>query len=382
MKASIPTSTFVYTLGNFTVNKTLTFIDNTINESFAFCLDPPNKTLHTATSIQYTSGGYQQRIVQTTIRLNSTLTTVILSLLNNAGGLFVTFQVINQAEQPVSGVIVNASRLISGVETFVGTGLTNDAGSIQFWLNPNFLHTIRAFKTGFSQFTTSLFPNQVSFTINLGGGQAPAENDYTKGISTDIFPKGSLLSNDTVTTFNLTLTSTFWTVDQFSFTLKDDGGNSFDTQTSSANGGTITTTLNTLSNTTIIMNYFWLIDGNHTNATRSWIIFNDAIDDSWSIKIFFTDLLAFIDDGLFGLDNFGLAIITFLTIFIFTGIMSARFGLASPTAVMTLMFTLVLFFDVGLGLMTNLNPIGAVPFFPTILMGLILAGVLIKDGVR
>ena len=32
-------------------------------------------------------------------------------------GLYVTFQVINQAEQPLSGVFVNATRLINGIQT-------------------------------------------------------------------------------------------------------------------------------------------------------------------------------------------------------------------------------------------------------------------------
>ncbi|KKN14980.1 hypothetical protein LCGC14_0990600 [marine sediment metagenome] len=382
LNASIPTATLIHTLGNFDVSKTLTYINNTENDTFAFCLDPPNRTLHVSSTFQYTSGGYQQRVIESNDTFTSSVTDTILFLLANANGLFVTFQVINIAEQSLADVLINASRIIDGVSTIVGTGLTNDAGAKTFWLNPNFLHTILAFKTGFSQFSTSLFPDQTSYTINLGGGAIPEEQDYTKGITTDVFPKGSLLDNDTIIVFNLTLVSTFWDVSEFGFVLKDASDNVFDVQTDSSNGGTVTTNLNTLSNTSIIMEYFWVIEGNFTNATRSWIIFDDTTDDSWSIKVFFTDLLAFIDDGMFGLDNFGLALITFLTIFIFTGIVSLRFGISSPSAVVTLLFSLVLFFDVGLGLMENLNPVGAVPFFPTILMGLILTGVLLKDGIR
>ena len=382
LNASIPTATLIHTLGNFDVSKTLTYINNTENTTFAFCLDPPNRTLHVSSTFQYTSGGYQQRVIESNDTFTNSVTDTILFLLANADGLFVTFQVINIAEQPLADVLINVSRIIDGVNTIVGTGLTNDAGAKTFWLNPNFLHTILAFKTGFSQFSTSLFPDQTSYTINLGGGAIPEEQDYTKGITTDVFPKGSLLDNDTTIVFNLTLVSTFWDVTQFGFVLKDASDNVFDVQTDSSNGGTVTTNLNTLSNTSIIMEYFWVIEGNFTNATRSWIVFDDTTDDSWSIKVFFTDLLAFVDDGMFGLDNFGLALITFLTIFIFTGIVSLRFGISSPSAVVTLLFSLVLFFDVGLGLMENLNPIGAVPFFPTILMGLILTGVLLKDGIR
>lgn len=382
LNASVPTSTFVHTLGNFTVNKTLTFIDTSEEFNFTFCLDPPNRTLRSAFSFQYEKVGYQQRVIEFAQTWNSTLTTNVLFLLSNADGLFVTFQVINTAEQTLANVIINATRIIDSIETIVGTGVTNDAGTKTFFLNPNFLHTIRAFKTGFPQFTTSLFPDQTAFTINLGGTAAGGEEDFTQGITVDIFPKGSLLIPNQSTVFNFTLTSNFFTVEEFSFGLRDENGNIFDNQTASTNGGTISTTLNTSNNLTIIMDYNWKITGNFTNNSRSWLIFNDTVDNEFSVKIIFSDLTAFIDSGLFGIDDFGLAIITFLIIFLFTGVMSARFGLASPAAVTTLMFTLVLFFDVGLGLMDNLNPVGAIPNFPTVIMGIMLAGVLMKDGIR
>ena len=374
LNASVPSSTFVHTLGNFTINKTLTFINNSVNENYTFCLDPPNRTLHTAFSFQYEATGYQQRVVEFAQNLSSTLTTNILYLLSDADGLFVTFQVINTAEQTISNAIINASRIIDSVETIVGTGVTNDAGTKTFWLNPNFLHTVNVFKTGFNQFTTTLFPDQTAFTINLGGTAAGGEEDFTQGITVDVFPKGTLLDPNQSIVFNYTLTSNFFTVEEFSFGIRDENGNIYANETASTNGGTLTTTL--------IMDYNWLISGNFTNNSRTWLIYNDTLDDDWSIRVFFSDLTLYIDDGLFGLDDFGLAIITFLTIFIFTGIMSIRYGLVSPAAVTTLMFTLVLFFDVGLGLLTNLNPIGAVPNFPTIIMGIILAGVLLKDGIR
>jgi len=382
INASVPTSTFVYSLGNLTINKTLTFVDNTELENFDFCLNPPNRTLYTDFSLQYEKGGYQQRIAELTQTFSSTLTTDILYLLSNADGLFVTFQVINTAEQTISGVIINASRIIDSVSTIVGTGITSDAGTKTFWLNPNFEHTIRAFKTGFPQFTTNLFPDQSSFTINLGGSAAGGEEDYTQGITVDISPKSSLLDTNDSVVFNYTLTSDFWTVTEFSFGLRDDSGNVYANETASTNGGTLTTTLNTTDNTTLIMDYNWLILGNYTNNSRSWLVYNDTLDNDWSILTFANHLVLYIDDGLFGLDDFGLGIILFLTIFIFTGVMSARFGLASPVGITSLMLTLVLFFDVGLGLMDNLNPVGAIPNFPSVIMAMVLAGVLMKDGIR
>ena len=117
------------------------------------------------------------------------------------------------------------------------------------------------------------------------------------------------------------------------------------------------------------------------NATRTWIIFED-VDTGWSIKTFFSDLTTYIDSDMFGLDNFGLAILTFFIIFITTGIMSYKFGISDIKTISVLLFTLVLFFDVGLGLMDGLNPINAVPHFPTIFVGIILLGILIREGLR
>ncbi len=382
LNASVPSSTFVHTLGNFTINKSITFINTTVNENYQFCLDPPNRTLHTDFTFQYESTGYQQRVVEFVQTFNSTLTTNILYLLSDADGIFVTFQVINTAEQTIENAIINASRIIDSVNTIVGTGLTNAAGTKTFWLNPNFLHTINVFKTGFPQFSTGLFPDQTAFTINLGGTAAGGEEDYTQGITVDVFPKGTLLDPNENFTFNYTLTSNFWTVTEFSFGIRDEDGNIYANETASTNGGTLTTTLNTTDNTTLIMDYNWLISGNFTNNSRTWLVYNDTLDDDWSIKTFANHLVLYIDDGLFGLENFGLAIITFLTIFIFTGIMSIRYGLVSPEAISALMFTLVLFFDTGLGLMINLNPVGAISNFPTIIMGIILLGILMRKGVR
>jgi hypothetical protein len=381
LNASIPTSTFVHTLGNFTINKTLTYINNTENDTLRLCFDPPNRTLSTIYSLQYTTGGYQQRVVEEGVTLTDSITEKILYLLSNADGIFVTFQVINQAEQPVENAIINASRVIDGTDTIVGTGLTDAAGSQTFWLNPDFSHTINAFAIGFPQFITTLFPTQSSYTINLGTGASISDEDYTIGITTDIFQKGSLLNESTVYTFNYTLASTFWTIDEFGFTLEDDDSNVFDTQTASTNGGTVTTTLNTTSNTSIIMKYYWLIDGNYTNSTKIWTIYNDIEDDSWSIKIFFADLQTYLTSGLFGLDSFGLGLIVFIVIFIFTGIIAIKFPAAiNSQSVSVILFALVLFFDVGLGLIPN--PTEAVVSFPTIFVGLIMIGVFVREALR
>jgi len=65
-------------------------------------------------------------------------------------------------------------------------------------------------------------------------------------------------------------------------------------------------------------------------------------------------------------------------IFGFAGIMSYQYGLTSSGAIVFIIFSAVLFFDVGLGIMPN--PIGAVPHFITFFMAIALVGVIIKEA--
>ena len=130
------------------------------------------------------------------------------------------------------------------------------------------------------------------------------------------------------------------------------------------------------------MDYYWVIDSTYTNGSRSWYVISSAGTD-WSLKVFFDDIILYTGAGIFGMTDFGLAIITFLFIFLFVGIMSYKFGLVSPVGISSLIFTLVLFLDVGIGLMDEFiysTPlISAIPHFPTIFIGFILMGTLFME---
>jgi len=58
----LPTSTFNYWLGDGSVNKTLTFINNTANPSYPFCSIPLDKSLNVDMVVQYkNTTSYPQR---------------------------------------------------------------------------------------------------------------------------------------------------------------------------------------------------------------------------------------------------------------------------------------------------------------------------------
>ncbi len=136
--------------------------------------------------------------------------------------------------------------------------------------------------------------------------------------------------------------------------------------------------MNTGDNTDLIMEVFWTINNNQTNITRIWLVL-DTSDEGFSIKTFFDDLSIYLTSGLFGLTNFGLGIIIFMIILITTGIMSFKFGITSPAGISIIVFAMVLFFDVGLGIMPN--PIGAVPNFPSIFVGVVFLGLFLKEAI-
>ena len=71
-------------------------------------------------------------------------------------------------------------------------------------------------------------------------------------------------------------------------------------------------------------------------------------------------------------------LLIFLIIVLMMGGLSYISGLYAPGALLAELFALVAFFDVALNILPN--PVNAVPYFPTIFVGLILIGYLFREG--
>ncbi|KKL60223.1 hypothetical protein LCGC14_2207500, partial [marine sediment metagenome] len=284
--------------------------------------------------------------------------------------------VVTPAEQVISGVSANVTK--DG--DIISSGVTDDAGLITYFLDPDTTYVFSFSKTGFTTVTTTLVPTQTSFTIIMGAITTISQFDTTRGINYIINPINLTLLNGTNVEFNLTLNSTFNSLEEFGFVLKNSTGTIFNITTSTIEtGGFLSQTLDTGNNTDIIMEVFWTITGNQTNVTRIWLVFN-LENEGFSVLTFFNDLSTFLTSGLFGLTNFGIGIIIFLIILVSTGIVSVKFGITSPPGISIVVFSLVAFFDVALGIMPN--PINAIPNFPTIFVGLIFLGTLYSEVIR
>ncbi len=381
INASISSSTFYYYINDVTTNKTLTFSNNTNNFEYDFC-SLNNETINIIYSIQYLQGtDYPQRVAQGTSLLTNITTNKTLYLLSSSDGIYVTFQVQNaNTEQVINGVDVLGTRVISGEEITVAQGTTDSAGSVTFWLNPDFLHTFNFTKTGYSTYTTSIYPTQTSYTISLTSGSAEVSNDYTKGISYSIKPSGDYLTNNTLYNFNITINSTYWSLDEFGFYLYYGNGSLIDS-TSSSSVGTIGINANTLNTSYIKMNFYYTINSTYFNGTRTWYV--DTGNNSFSILHFFNDLKLYMNAGFFGIDNFGRVLISIFIIVIVIGGIAIRYGIQNEAMLMGILFGIVYFFDVGVGLIPSVTFGGnSISHFATIAVGLLLAGFLIKEEMR
>ena len=361
--------------GTGSVYRTYTYDNNTGWDNWTMCFNQSNYNITVDYQIDYDAIGYPQRSVNgTKTYTNTTTTEEKLYLLSSSDGIYVTFQVINSALQALQNTIVNAT--VGGV--LIGSGLTDAAGSITFWLDPTSSHVFQFYKTGYDLYSTTITPTQTSYTVTLGGDTTTA-SDYMRGISYTIAPAQTTLYNDTVYTFSFTIDSDYWDIDEYGFVLTNSTGTILTSDINSGNGGTASQNYNVSSNQEIIMEFYWDIDGNQTNVTRSWYVINSE-GTGWSISNFVIDLTNYSDDGMFGMTSFALSLLIYLAIFMFVGIMSYKFGITSPAAISIMIFALVALVDVGFGLVPN--KVGAVTYFPTIFTGIVSVALLLREVYR
>jgi hypothetical protein len=370
LNASIPTSAFVYYLGSGLVNKSYTYVNSSLNYNYTFCASTAARNLYVSPILQFKQGtAYPQRIWQPSIQTyNSTVTNQILYLLSSIDGIYVTFQIINPADQVISGVEVKAEREIGGSDVIVGIGTTGASGTVTLWLNPDFTHDFTFTKTGLPTVSESFAPTQSGYTITMAGETA-TQNSTTRGIEYSILPSNSFLENDTIYLFGFNLTSSFWDVDEYGFDLRLENGTVITGGSTSVEGTQLTKSYNVTNQTLIYLDAYWLIDGNYTNVTRYWSIQNTEYTE-YSIAAFFEDLNTYMDSGLFGLDDFGRYLIAFIILFVSVGLMGYKFGISSPLGISTLSFTIVFFLDVVTGILPTIR---GIEHLPTFIAGLILA---------
>lgn len=376
INGAIPASTYVYWLGAGGLsNKTISYVNNTENSNATFCFYPANKKLFIDEDVAYESTSYPQRVWNPANRTftNATTNTSLL-LLGSSDGIYVTFQVVNSAQQVLEGTVINISN--SG-GTSVGTGTTGSDGAYTFWLNPDTTYTATFTKSPYEPLTATQQFTQTSYTITLGSTTTSAPIDTQAGIDYSVKPIQTYLQNGTVYNFNFTISSSFYSLDWYGFNITNGTGvNIASASGSTSTGSTIGINVNTSGNTSFIMHYYWIINGNITNATRIWTIMNLNGSD-FSILHLANDFKTFVGTGLFGLDDFGVGIICFLLILGTTGILKMKTGVSNTTAIIGVAWAFTALLDVGLEIIPN--PVNAIPHFVTVFAGIVFMGITFKE---
>ena len=380
-------------LGTGAINRTISsYTNTTANVSFYdFCATPKDfGEIKQDFTIRYSATDYPQRTFATAtpigfngvdiITLNQTL-----YLLSTADGGDVTLQVQSASGSPLENVYVNVTRGIGGVKTLVGSGNTGSDGGITFFLNGDEDHTFTFVKSGFPTLVTTFQPTQTTYTITMGELGGNETFDCARGVNFHITPRLNVLNNNTNYTFGFNLTSAYWEVSEFGFTIKNGTSSTIAGNRSTVNGGNLTLVINTGSNSSLLMEYFWAVGaGNYSNSTRSWMVINDE-NFGFGLKTFFDDLKSYTADdgtGIFGLSNIGLFLIIFTLIFLMVGGLAMTTGLYSPMALVVQTWLLVFLFDVVFGVFPNPNPDIMSRGVPTIIVGIIAVAIYLRENMR
>lgn len=372
INASANSITWYYWIDSATQNKTFTYSTSTNYSNYTFCFSPTDKTFNNNLLFQYSLEGYPTKKYSYIGAYTNTTTQTSLGLLSSSDGIYTTFQVLSPAEQPLSGVYITGERISGSTYTLIGSGITDDAGTLTLWVNPDYSHEFNFSKSGYDNYSTIITPTQSLYTVHLTSTTITTNlTDYSQGITYSIYPVQGLLNNRTIYNFNMTLSSNYFNLDKFGFVISNGSDDIISNSSTVGTGGFVSLNLNTSDNTTLVMNYYWVISGNYTNLTARWYVRGEG-DYGYSIKTFFTDLKTFADEGIFGLDSFGLTLIVFFFIFIVVGLMSYYSGIYSPAAIAWMIFVLVAIFDIGAGWI--ISPSDKIPYFATIFIGLIAIG--------
>lgn len=196
-------STFVYYLGNGTINKTLSYSVTTNSSSYRFCSLPADRPYYVLPDVNYLLTGYPTRIYNPSLlTLTNSTTNTTLYLLSSADGIYVTFITASTSNTPISGVDIEITRVLGGSTTTIFSGLTDSAGSVTVWLNPNYDHTITASKTGYTTNTQTIKPTQSQYTLTM----ETALDDYEyvadrKGLKWFAFPGSGVIKTTNYTLF-------------------------------------------------------------------------------------------------------------------------------------------------------------------------------------
>ncbi|MCK4501322.1 hypothetical protein KAU11_12550, partial [Candidatus Babeliales bacterium] len=249
-------STWYYWLGDGTVNKSLLYSTTTANESYGFCFTPTDRTMENTIALQYSVNpagdiNYPQRRWTSTTALTNTTTNQKLYMLEGTDGTYSIYQVQNSVGTGIQGAKVQAERQFSGVWTLIEEGTTDSAGSVTFWLNPDYDHRISVTKTGYVSAQVTVRPSSSTYSIILGGGgeSTVAYNDTMDGIRWILWPTSGNGNFDGSDSFGVNVTASLGNIVACKFNIINRTETLGTTTGCGAYGGNISVTIDATNHT-------------------------------------------------------------------------------------------------------------------------------------
>jgi hypothetical protein len=366
---------FTNTQDTDTSYQTFNFLD--ANNSYAFGIYPINRTLTSDISVTYSASGYEARsfVVKDNIIGNST-TSKVLYLLPTADGIYTTFQVVDLANSPISGVTVTGEVLSGGAYTEITSGNTGDAGAVTLWVNPISPHRFTFSKTGYTTEVQYLTPTQSAYTKILSSSTGTNQSNYNRGILFNLLPVNTTLNLNTIYNFGFNITSSYWNLSEYGFSLYNSSGDLLTSASGGVTGGGLANqTYDTVLHDRLSMDYFWNINGNVSNGTWIWEVRNITQGDA-SLKTFFDDLANFNKSGADGFAR------TLMFIFMFVIIISTLIYFAGDSGYVEYSLMLAVIGLLWLGEYINVIPEIGQKYFITIVVGLTVGAYIITDNIR
>lgn len=352
------------------------YVNATESGSFGFCSDADTISNQATGTIKYKFDDYPERTFSFDESLIGNTTLVkTLYLLPLSDGIFVSFQVVDAGNSPISGVKVIAERLVASTFVEVESGTTDDAGIVTFWLNPDVSHKFTFSKSGLDTVTQTLTPTQSSYTVTMGDGTSINETSYNYGVKYNIKPVNAILSNDTFYDFIFNITSETSNLTSYGFNIYNSTGGVLSSLSGSTpSGGFVNATINTTNHTTITMDYFWEINSSIQNGTKTWQV-RSTYQGDFSLMNFFDDLKVFSNSGM---DDFTRMIISFAIIFLVVAAVSFGLGnISAPAALILITILSAILEFVGLA-----PSLGDFPYFIPIMLMLFTIAYIIIDTSR
>ncbi len=249
MNATIDTSTWEYWLGDGTLTKSLIYSNTSVNYNYTFCLSASNDTMHNIRSVQYASPGYPQRTYSSSSDLTNSSLNQTLYLLATGDGIYSTINVIDQAIISISGAGVKVERQFAGVWTTIGEDITDDAGSVTFWVNPDYDHRFTFTDDDCTGVSVTIRPTQSTYTQQLAcvvGDGAEYTSPY-KGLVFSFTPKtGVWLEEKTKYAFTFNISANESNLVTYFINITDENMNQLNsTLGTTAIGSNLTVTLDT-----------------------------------------------------------------------------------------------------------------------------------------